>query len=56
MKILSLYNIKGGVGKTTLTSLIAYNLSNQGKKILVIDADLQANTTLIIWMAQLLML
>lgn len=45
MKILSLYNIKGGVGKTTLTSLIAYNLSNQGKKILVIDADLQANTT-----------
>lgn len=45
MKIVSLYNIKGGIGKTTLTTLIAYKLANEGKKILLIDADLQANTT-----------
>lgn len=45
MKIVSLYNIKGGIGKTTLTSLMAYKLASEGKKILLIDADLQANTT-----------
>lgn len=45
MQIVSLYNIKGGIGKTTLTALISYKLANEGKKILLIDADLQANTT-----------
>lgn len=45
MKILSLYNIKGGIGKTTLTTLIAYKLANENKKVLLIDADLQANLT-----------
>ena len=33
------------MGKTTLTSLMAYKLASEGKKILLIDADLQANTT-----------
>ena len=32
MKIVSLYNIKGGIGKTTLTSLMAYKLASEGKK------------------------
>ena len=45
MKILSFFNIKGGIGKTTLTTLVAYKLSSEGKKILIIDADLQANLT-----------
>ncbi len=45
LKILSFFNIKGGIGKTTLTTLVAYKLSSEGKKILIIDADLQANLT-----------
>lgn len=45
MKIVSLYNIKGGIGKTTLTTLMAYKLAKNDKKILLIDLDLQANTT-----------
>lgn len=45
MKIVTLYNIKGGIGKTTLTTLISYKLAKEGKKILLIDLDLQANTT-----------
>ena len=49
MKLLSLYNIKGGVGKTALTTLIAYRLSEQGKKVLCIDADLQANLTHVLY-------
>ena len=49
MKLLSLYNIKGGVGKTALTTLIAYRLSEQGKKVLCIDADLQANLTQVLY-------
>ena len=36
---------KGGVGKTTLTILTAIKLSKQGNKILIIDADTQANLT-----------
>ena len=34
LKILSFFNIKGGIGKTTLTTLVAYKLSSEGKKIL----------------------
>ena len=45
MKILSFFNVKGGVGKTTLTILTAITLSKEGKKVLIIDADTQANLT-----------
>jgi chromosome partitioning protein len=45
MKICSFFNVKGGVGKTTLTILTAMKLSKEGKKILLIDADTQANLT-----------
>ena len=45
MKIVTLFNVKGGIGKTSLTSLIAYKLASEDKKILIIDADLQANMT-----------
>ena len=34
---------KGGVGKTCLTSLLARRLANQGRNILVVDADPDAN-------------
>ncbi|MEG0857025.1 MAG: ParA family protein [Terrisporobacter sp.] len=45
MKIISFFNVKGGVGKTTLTILTAINLSKEGSKVLIIDADTQANLT-----------
>jgi chromosome partitioning protein len=45
MKIVSFFNVKGGVGKTTLTILTAMTLSKEGSKVLIIDADTQANLT-----------
>lgn len=45
MKIISCFNVKGGVGKTTLTALSAINLSKRDNKVLIIDADTQANLT-----------
>lgn len=44
-KVLSIINMKGGVGKTTLSIGIADYLSGIGKKILLIDADPQFNAT-----------
>jgi CO dehydrogenase nickel-insertion accessory protein CooC1 len=34
---------KGGVGKTTFSSLLARTLSDEGKRVLAIDADPDAN-------------
>ena len=45
-KVISFINMKGGVGKTTLTINIANYLANKGnKKILIIDLDPQFNAT-----------
>ncbi|ONI38747.1 hypothetical protein AN639_05505 [Candidatus Epulonipiscium fishelsonii] len=44
-KIISFINMKGGVGKTTLTVNLAKKLSNQNNKVLVIDMDPQFNAT-----------
>lgn len=46
MKILSVFNNKGGVGKTTLTYHLARSLSEMGKKVLMLDADPQCNLTI----------
>ncbi len=43
--VLSFANFKGGVGKTSTTALVGYNLSNLGYKVLIIDFDAQANLT-----------
>ena len=44
-KIITLYNHKGGVSKTTTAFNLAHFLSQNGKKILAVDADPQANLT-----------
>lgn len=44
-KIISIINMKGGVGKTTLTCNISSELAERGYSVLVIDSDPQFNTT-----------
>jgi hypothetical protein len=46
MKTISVFNNKGGVGKTTLTFHVAHALSEMGHKVLIIDADPQCNLTI----------
>lgn len=43
--IVSIFNQKGGVGKTTSVVNLSVALVKEGKKVLVIDMDPQANTT-----------
>lgn len=45
MKIISLINQKGGVGKTTTAFQLSYELSKRGYKCLAIDFDPQSNLT-----------
>lgn len=45
--IISISNQKGGVQKTTITFNLGYLLAEQGKKVLLIDADPQSSLTTI---------
>lgn len=46
MKTISVANIKGGVGKTSVCSVMAAGLAEKGYKVLLIDSDPQTNLTM----------
>jgi chromosome partitioning protein len=45
LKVVSVINYKGGVGKTTMTANVATELARRGKRVLMIDLDPQASLT-----------
>eukprot|EP00736_Rhodelphis_marinus_P006565 Rmarinus@m.13970 len=44
-RVISVFNHKGGVGKTTASIAVGWKLASRGKKVLLIDADPQCNIT-----------
>lgn len=46
-KLAAIINMKGGVGKTTLSFNLAMELAGRGNRVLLIDLDPQANATLV---------
>ncbi len=46
MNVITVLNEKGGVGKTTLANVIGAGLAIRGKRVVLLDADPQANLTM----------
>jgi chromosome partitioning protein len=46
VKVVSVINHKGGVGKTTLTANVGAGLAARGKRVLMLDLDSQASLTI----------
>lgn len=44
-KIISMFNHKGGVSKTTTTFNLGWKLAQQGKRVIMVDGDPQCNLT-----------
>ena len=42
MRQISILNFKGGTGKTSLVTNLAYACTQQNKRVLLVDCDLQA--------------
>jgi chromosome partitioning protein len=45
MKVVSIMNNKGGVGKTTITANLAAYIASKGRRVLIMDVDPQTNLT-----------
>src|SRR5262245_45926396 len=46
MRVISLINEKGGIGKTTLAITLATGLAARGHRVVLVDADNQAHSTI----------
>ena len=48
-RFIAVSNRRGGVGKTTVTTMLAYGLAVTGRqKVLVIDLDAQSSTSMVL--------
>ena len=52
MKVIIIYSGKGGVGKTTTTANVAKTLSEQNKKVFILDADVNTPSMPVIFPTQ----